>query len=249
MRELQRGPGTLEMPEHAAGPRPPAADEASFLTALRLDDRGRAPSQWVLARWVFLRALGFIYVVAFAVLKNQGLQLLGADGLLPAVDYVERLKRFVSFGERPTVFWFGASDSALSVGAGLGLGLAWLLLLGVDHAALLALLWGIYLSYVHIGQIFYGYGWETLLLETGFLAIFVGTVRQLSCLRDRRNMPRVMFVWIAWLLFRVMFGAGLIKLRGDSCWRDLTCLYYHYETQPVPHPLSRLLHLAPPWLH
>jgi hypothetical protein len=58
-----------------------------------------------------------------------------------------------------------------------------------------------------------------------------------------------MHVWLCWLAFRLMFGAGLIKLRGDACWRDLTCLYYHYETQPVPHALSRMLHWAPHWFH
>ena len=46
-----------------------------------------------------------------------------------------------------------------------------------------------------------------------------------------------------------MLGAGLIKLRGDPCWRDLTCLFYHYETQPIPNPLSRTLHFMPRWFH
>ena len=102
---------------------------------------------------------------------------------------------------------------------------------------------------MHIGEIFYGHGWETLLLETGALAIFMSPARTWSCRRDARPMPGIMFVWLCWLLFRLMFGAGMIKLRGDSCWRDLTCLFYHYETQPVPHPLSRALHFSPQWLH
>jgi len=42
-----------------------------------------------------------------------------------------------------------------------------------------------------------------------------------------------------------MFGAGLIKLRGDPCWRDYTCLFYHYETQPLPNPLSWCFHWLP----
>ena len=92
--------------------------------------------------------------------------------------------------------------------------------------AVWALLWVLYLSIVNVGQIWYSFGWESLLLETGFLAIFLGpaTVE-----------PPVLTLWLLrWVLFRVEFGAGLIKLRGDPCWRSLTCLYYHHETQPMP---------------
>jgi len=102
-------------------------------------------------------------------------------------------------------------------------------------------LWILYLSIVNVGQIWYSFGWEALLLETGFLAIFLGN--------DRVG-PPVLVLWLArWVLFRVEFGAGLIKLRGDPCWRDLTCLYYHHETQPMPGPLSWFFHHLPKPLH
>jgi hypothetical protein len=107
-------------------------------------------------------------------------------------------------------------------------------------------LWLLYTSFVNIGQDWYSYGWEIQLLETGFLAMF------LCPLLDPRPFPKrpppVLIIWLfRWLTFRIMFGAGLIKLRGDSCWRDLTCLYYHYETQPIPNPLSRMFHFMPHW--
>jgi hypothetical protein len=235
---------------HAVEPPPTAADDDSgFAAALRTDARGRPRASFHHTRWVFLRALGFIYVVAFAILVNQGQALIGSHGLLPAAGYLERLKRSIGFTELPTLFWFDANDQALTLCAALGLVLALLMFAGVDHIAVSAVLWLLYISFVHVGQIFYGYGWETLLLETGFLAIFMGTVRTWTSLRDPRPLPRIMFVWLGWLLFRLMFGAGLIKLRGDSCWRDLTCLYFHYETQPNPHPFSRVLHFAPQWFH
>jgi len=229
-----------DLPLTAADP-----EVASFAAELR--PKGAASFQ--LTRWLFLRALGFIYVVAFAILVSQGQALIGSQGLLPAVRYLERIKRIVGFAEHPTLFWSYASDGVLQAAAITGLGLALLMLAGVDHLAVSALLWLLYISFVHIGQIFYGYGWETLLLETGFLAIFLGTLRTWTSLRDAQPMPRIMFVWLWWLLFRLMLGAGLIKLRGDTCWRDLTCMYYHYETQPAPHPLSRVLHFAPAWFH
>jgi hypothetical protein len=89
--------------------------------------------------------------------------------------------------------------------------------------------------------VFYGFGWETLLLEAGFLAIFLGS---------SAVAPPVVVLWLfRWLAFRVEFGAGLIKLRGDPCWRDLTCLRYHHETQPMPNPLSWRFHHLPDGIH
>jgi hypothetical protein len=97
------------------------------------------------------------------------------------------------------------------------------------------------LSFVNVGQTFYGFGWESILLEGMFLAIFLG---------NARTLPQQIPIWLfRWLLFRLMFGAGLIKLRGDPCWRNLTCLHYYYETQPMPNPLSWYFHWAPQWLN
>jgi hypothetical protein len=102
-------------------------------------------------------------------------------------------------------------------------------------------LWALYLSVVNVGQTFYGFGWETLLLEAGFLAVFLGPAA---------TAPPTLVLWLyRWLLFRVEFGAGLIKLRGDRCWRDLSCLDYHHETQPLPGPLSWFFHHLPRRLH
>src|SRR5207302_8550538 len=104
-----------------------------------------------------------------------------------------------------------------------------------------AALWALYLSFVNIGQTFYAFGWETLLLETGFLAIFLGPASVAP--------PVTLLYLVRWLVFRVEFGSGLITLRGDECWRDLTCLYYHHETQPMPNPLSWYFHRLPKPLH
>src|SRR5207253_5349056 len=131
----------------------------------------------------------------------------------------------------------------------LGAGLAVLALTGFPQqwgtawsAAVWAGLWILYLSFVNVGQIFYAFGWESLLLETGFLAIFAG---------GSETTPNLFLIWMwRWVLFRVMFGAGLIKLRADPCWRDLTCLNYYFETQPIPNPLSWSFHWLPhPVLH
>jgi len=205
-------------------------------------------------RLLLLRGLGGIYLVAFWVLVRQLRPLIGAHGLTPAGLYLDRVARALGgpwegFLRLPSLFWWSSADGVMLGAAWLGVLLALAVMAGVDHALVLALLWGLYLSFVHVGQLWLGYGWEYLLLESGFLAIFLG---RLSALRSAGAAPAgtAVVVWLyRWLLFRLMFGAGLIKLRGDDCWRELTCLDWHYETQPNPHPLSWVWHHLPHPVH
>jgi hypothetical protein len=208
-------------------------------------------SYW-LTRFVILRLLGFVYAVAFLVAAEQLVPLIGSRGLTPAWQFLSAVhaqlgSRTAGMLHVPTLFWFGISDHGMIIFAWVGFALSLVVLAGYANAIILTVLWGMYMSIVHIGQIWYGYGWEIQLLETGFLAIF------LCPLLDGRPFPKtpppVLVIWLfRWLGFRIMVGAGLIKLRGDPCWRDLTCLYYHYETQPIPNPISRYLNFAPHWL-
>ena len=204
-----------------------------------------APDYW-LTRLVFQRALALIYLIAFLVTVHQFRPLLGERGLLPVPDFV----RAVPFGRSPSLFHFRYSDPLLLAVAWSGVALAAVAVLGLFEGPewpvpltmmIWALLWVLYLSIVNVGQTFYSFGWESLLLEAGFLAIFLGpatTTPQFS-----------LILLLRWLLFRVEFGAGMIKMRGDRCWRDLTCLYYHHETQPMPNPLSWYFHHLPKRLH
>ncbi|HEV8469663.1 MAG TPA: lipase maturation factor family protein [Candidatus Limnocylindria bacterium] len=204
-----------------------------------------APDYW-LARFAFQRVLAFIYLIAFLVTVHQFRPLLGERGLLPVPDFV----RAVPFGRSPSLFQLRYSDPLLLAVAWSGVVLAAVAALGVFDGpewpvpltmGVWALLWALYLSIVNVGQTFYSFGWESLLLEAGFLAIFLGpatTTPQFS-----------LILLLRWLLFRVEFGAGMIKMRGDRCWRDLTCLYYHHETQPMPNPLSWYFHHLPKRLH
>lgn len=211
------------------------------------------PRQYWLTRFVLLRLLGFLYFVAFLAAVCQLVPLIGHNGLLPVDTYLglnarpfaERVDGFI---QAPTLFWMGCSDGALLAVAWIGLLLSLVVLFGYANSLIMLALWILYTSIVNVGQIWYGFGWEMQLLETGMLAVF------LCPLLDGRPFPRrappVAVIWLyRWLIFRIMLGAGLIKLRGDACWRDLTCLYYHYETQPIPNPLSWWLHFRPHWFH
>src|SRR6185436_5118735 len=197
-----------------------------------------------LTRWLFQRSLAVIYLVAFAAAVNQFRPLLGTRGLTPVPFFLQR----VGFWQTPSVFFLHYSDRFAAGLAWAGVGLSVLALSGLSERfgtpasmAVWSLLWVLYLSFVNVGQTWYSFGWETLLLETGFLAIFFGA---------RDVAPPVVVIWLLrWELFRVMLGAGLIKLRGDPCWRDLTCLIYHYQTQPMPNPLSWYFHRLPVWMH
>jgi hypothetical protein len=201
---------------------------------------------------VLLRLLGLVYATAFLILVQQQDPLIGDGGILPAGRYLARIEAVVgsradAISALPTLFWLDASDGARHAAAWAGFGLSLAVLLGATNALLQLALWALYLSFVQVGQLFYGYGWETQLCETGFLAIFLCPVRSIG---PFASAPPPLVIWLyRWLIARIMVGAGLIKLRGDSCWRDLTCLVYHYETQPVPNPLSWWLNAAPRWVH
>jgi Lipase maturation factor len=202
-----------------------------------------APEYW-LGRLILERGTAVVYVFAFVAAARQFRALIGEHGLLPVPRYLARH----SFIRTPSVFHLHYSDrffatvawSGAALAAGVAAGLADVVPLGVT-VLLWLLLWVAYLSIVNVGQTWYLFGWESLLLEMGFLAIFLG---------NDRIAPPVLAMWLArLLLFRLEFGAGLIKLRGDSCWRDLTCLYYHHETQPMPGPVSWFFHHLPKPLH
>lgn len=197
-----------------------------------------------LSRLVFQRALALVYLMAFLSAANQFRALIGEHGLLPVPRYLAR----TSFRRSPSLFHLHYSDRFFAAVAWTGVAVSAALLAGIGdglplpaHIAVWALLWAMYLSIVHVGQVWYGFGWESLLCEVGFLAIFLGPADVAP--------PLLVLLALWWVLFRLEFGAGLIKLRGDRCWRDLTCLYYHHETQPMPNPLSRTFHHLPRWMH
>ncbi|QDZ14136.1 lipase maturation factor family protein [Humibacter ginsenosidimutans] len=197
-----------------------------------------------LARQVLLRGIAAVYLVAFLSTLAQFPVLLGERGLQPAPAFVRRMGDRLS----PTLFRRRYSDRLLLTVAGAGALVAASLVGGLPQLApswatmvAFLLIWAGYLSIVDVGQTFYAFGWESLLLEAGFAAAFLGSNDQAP--------PVIMIVFFRWLVFRLEFGAGMIKIRGDRSWRNLTALYYHHETQPMPGPLSWFFHHLPRWFH
>jgi hypothetical protein len=187
------------------------------------------PARFALTQWIFVRALAVIYAIAFGSLIGQISGLLGSRGILPVAEYLKTVADAVGamrFFYVPTVFWLNASDAALVAVCWAGVAIAGLVLFGFFERAGLAILFVLYLSLSSAGQEFLSFQWDALLVETGFLAIFLGNSR--------------MVVWLfRWLLFRLMFLSGAVKvLSHDPTWRGLTALSFHYWTQPLPNRIA-----------
>jgi len=172
----------------------------------------RKPSAYWLTRFVLLRFLGVVYLTA-----NQAVPLIGHEGLLPADAFLEKValyfgSRDAGFRQIPSIFWWNVSDACLANTAWVGVALSAVVVCGYANSIIMLVLWALYMSFVHVGQLWYSYGWETQLLETGFIAVF------LCPLLDPRPFPRMppplTTLWLyRWLIFRIMLGAGLTLQR------------------------------------
>ncbi|MCU4298502.1 lipase maturation factor family protein [Brevibacterium permense] len=202
---------------------------------------------YTISREIIQRGFGVLFLIAFASAFNQFPALLGERGLTPAPRFIA----LTSARQAPTIFrWnrFAYSDRRLRLVCVIGMVLAGSAIIGLPQAGpawvpilVFLAMWALYFSIVSIGQRFYGFGWESLLLEAGFLVGFLGSHDVAPTLP--------MILLLRWFVIRIEFGAGMIKMRGDSSWRDLTAMDYHHQTQPMPNPLSRRAHLMPGWWH
>ena len=210
------------------------------------------PSQFTFATWLFVRLLALAHLIAFASFWAQAESLVGSSGLLPAERYLAAVREQLgneALFRLPTLCWWFGADAFLHVLAAGGIIASVLLFAGVAPPVCLLLLWVAYLSISAAGQMFYNFQWDTLLLETTVLSLFIVPWRWLPLWRPHEPPALGRYV-IWWLLFRLMFLAGVVKLTsGDPTWRDLTALTFHFETQPLPTPLAWYSHQLPAWWH
>jgi hypothetical protein len=206
----------------------------------------------VLSRWLFLRLLGLVYLVAFVSLWVQVDGLVGSRGILPAQSLLAEASAALGrerYWRLPTLYWLWPTDAMLHALCAAGAALAVLLVAGIAPVPCLAGLWIAYLSLELVGQEFLAFQWDILLLETGFLAIFVAPLDLWPRLGRETPPPKVIVWMLRWLVFRLMFSSGAVKLlSGDPTWRSLTALEYHYWTQPLPTWIGWYANLLPPWM-
>jgi predicted DCC family thiol-disulfide oxidoreductase YuxK len=195
------------------------------------------PPRFDLVSWLFLRAMGLIYFAAFVSFGVQALGLIGSHGILPLSEFAGAIRsqlgveRYWNF---PMVFWADQSDVAIEAACWTGAVLSVLLIFNVMPRLSLFFLYALYLSLFYAGEIFMGFQWDVLLLESGFLALVLSMVTKPG-------------IWLLrWLLLRFMFLSGAVKLlSGDPTWSNLSALVYHFQTQPLPTPLAWYAHHLP----
>jgi lipase maturation factor 1 len=210
------------------------------------------PHEHSLTRWLFLRVLGVIYFIAFASLAGQVIGLIGSSGILPVGDYLDAIVARYEVPERflllPTLLWVNHSDSFVQLLCIGGMLFSALVVLDIATIPVLAALWAAYLSLVNGGQDFLSFQWDILLLEAGFLAIFLSSFH-IAPRIERQRAPSMVVIWLfRFLLFRLMFMSGVAKLAsGDPTWSNLTALDFHYWTQPLPTPLAWFADQLPLW--
>lgn len=202
--------------------------------------KGFVPARYHIISWIFLRLLGCIYLAAFASLSVQIRGLIGSEGILPLNTYLYQLKDQLgqdAYWRVPTLFWFHLNDGFLDFICLAGVLLSLFVIFNILQRTSLLLLYLLYLSLYYAGQTFMTFQWDMLLLEAGFLAIFLTTGSHI-------------IIWLyRWLLFRFMFMGGAVKLLSlDPAWDHLTALNYYFETQPLPTPLAWYAHHLPQWL-
>jgi lipase maturation factor 1 len=197
-----------------------------------------SPLRYGGVEWAFLRILAAIYFIAFASFGLQITGLIGAAGILPAGRYLAAVRETLgwdSYRIVPTLFWIAHSDAALIAVCVAGAVISLVLLAGYLERAALIVLYVLYLSLCAIGQDFMSFQWDMLLLEAGFLAVFLGS-------------SKVMILLFRWLLFRLTFLSGAVKLLShDPSWRSLDALNFHYWTQPLPTPIAWYMQQLPVW--
>lgn len=222
----------------------------SFLTRLFWGKSTSRPT-YLVARWVFLRLLGVVYFVAFVSLLLQIRGLAGERGILPAGEYLQAVREGVGperFWLLPTLCWISTSDVFLVFLCLAGAALSCAVAFGWFPSLCLFLCWALYLSLSCVGGTFLSFQWDALLLQAGFLSIFLTPPRFRPDLSFESGSSRVARWLLLWLLFCLVFESGMVKLMsGDESWRDFTALTYHYETQPLPIWTSWYMNQSPLW--
>jgi lipase maturation factor 1 len=225
----------------------------SMLTRMLWGTDPTPPAQ-ELVRWVFIRAVGLIYLCAFLSLGMQIFGLIGHDGILPAAEFMDHARtqldqRGIGLSRHwmlPTLCWVSASDPFLKFLCGAGVAMSVLVVFDIMPAVSLFLLWLVYLSLATVCRDFLGFQWDSLLLEAGLLAIFFAPPQPLPGLRRAGPPSRTVLWLLRWLLFRLMFESGVVKLAaGDENWLKLRALNFHYQTQPLPTWIGWYAHQLP----
>jgi len=223
---------------------------ASAITRFLWGNDVRPPTYFVARRW-FLRAVGLIFLIAFVSLWVQIDGLIGWNGITPVREFLPAAR--AQLGDRalsilPTLCWFNSSDIFLHFLCGGGVILSLLLIVGIAPALSLVGLVVFYLSLTIAGQTFLSFQWDILLIETGFLSIFLAPWRLWPKRGTDPPVSGAALFLLKVLLFKLIAMSGVVKLTsGDDSWWNLTALDYHYWSQPLPTVIGWWADQSPEW--
>ncbi len=214
---------------------------------------GRSGRGHLWARWIFLRALGFIYFSAFYSFYFQIRGLIGPTGILSAVDYLHAVSsqlHSIRYWFAPTLLWFGASDHALMAVCWAGLIASVLVFFNVWPRATLAVCFICFLSFIAAAQDFASYQSDGMLLAAGFLSLFFAPPEILPGLGRDHPPSRASWFLLLWVWFRIYFESGAVKiLSGDRSWRNFTAMDDYYQNSPLPTWIGWYVQHLPHWFH
>jgi lipase maturation factor 1 len=218
-----------------------------------LFDSRRGPQGKLVPRWIFLRALAFIYFSAFYSLLFQIKGLIGPEGVLPAQKYLDAVAQ--AFGPRrfwfaPTLFWYSSSSAMLMAVMWIGLAASIIALLNLWPRVSFFVCWLCYLSFIGATNVFSSYQSDGMLLEAGFIALFFAPRGLLPGWGADSPPSRMSWFLLQWEWFRIYFESGMVKLlSGDPEWRNFTAMDQYYQNGPLPTWVGWYVEHWPHWFH
>jgi hypothetical protein len=219
---------------------------------LYLFDSDHGAKNRLISRWLFLRALGLIYFSAFFALLFQVRGLIGSQGIFPAGEYLQSVSRLgaLRFWYAPTLLWISSSNHALMALVSIGLIASLLLVANLWPRGMLLACFLCFLSFVSAAQDFSGYQSDGMLLEAGFISLFLAPPGLRPGLAAKRSPMRAAILLLLWEWFRIYFESGVVKLEsGDRTWRNLTAMYEYYQNGPLPTWIGWYAQHLPYWFH
>ena len=219
-----------------------------------LFDGRRGASDRLIARWLFLRALGIIYFSAFFSLIFQVRGLIGPAGILPAGSYLQAVAQSLGHWQRfwyvPTLLWFSSGSVMLSGLCSAGMIASVLLVLNLWPRGMLVVCFVCFLSFVSAAQDFSGYQSDGMLLEAGFISLFFALPGFRPGLGGMQPASRASLFLLQWEWFRIYFQSGVVKLlSGDPEWRNFTAMDDYYQNGPLPTWIGWYVQHLPHWFH
>lgn len=216
-------------------------------------DPAQGASDRLLSRWIFLRALGLIYFSAFVSLIFQIRGLIGPDGVLPAGEYLRAVAESAGSGRfwyAPTAFWLSSGSQMLTAVCWLGLVVSLLVVFNVWPRGGLFLCFLCFLSFVGAAGEFAGYQSDGMLLEAGFISLFLAPAGFRPGLGAASPPIRASLFLLLWEWFRIYFESGVAKIvSGDPEWRHFTAMDEYYQNGPLPTWIGWYVQHFPHWFH